>query len=322
VNWTARESGRVWEGVSISSTGLYQTAVVNSFTGKIYTSSDYGVNWTPRESERNWTAVSVSATGLYQTATATSGSGFILTSSDYGVNWTRRMTDMARSWKSVSVSATGLYQTAVIESGNIYTSNNYGVNWTARESSRGWRGVSISSDGLYQVATVYSGLIYTSTNYGVNWSGRDISRNWNAVSISATGLYQTAPIYNGLIYTSTATVVVTSFTFNLDTGTTFFLTGDAPTANYSANFTITVLDTTRCYYITLINNTSSVATRYCNAVFINGTSIPRLRFLYNVLPASLVLTGAVVTNQEFILFYNTTASAWFALTTVKVLQTA
>ena len=163
--------------------------------------------------------------------------------------------------------------------------------------------------------------MYMSSSYGTNWFYRTQNGftivNTRFLVISSNSTYSLMNDSTNLIISKTN--ILTSFSFNLDTGSTFFLTGLAPTANYTANFTITLLDTTRCYYITLINNTSSVASYYCTAITINGTSIVSPRFLYNR-PISLV--GAVQTNQEFILFYNTTATAWFALTTIKVLTTA
>jgi len=56
--WTGRDSSRNWNGISLSSTGQYQTAVVAN-NGKIYTSSDYVITWTGRDSSRNWYRVSV-----------------------------------------------------------------------------------------------------------------------------------------------------------------------------------------------------------------------------------------------------------------------
>jgi len=159
----------------------------------------------------------------------------------------------------------------------------------------------------------------------VNWIGRDVSRNWYGLSVSADGLYQTAVEQNGRIYTSSTgliSVFINYNTFNLDTGSTFFLTSVAPNANYSINFTISILNPSRSYLITVINNTSSAAMYYCNAVSINGISVPSQRLLYTVKPANIVLTGAVKTNQEFVLFYNSTISAWFVNTNLKIFKVA
>jgi hypothetical protein len=163
------------------------------------------------------------------------------------------------------------------------------------------------------------------------------------VSISSLGQYISTIVNNGYIYTSnvalpTGTVdqfsyslgrlnnvdgsSTNSYIFNLDNGSTFFLTGTAPTANYSINFTISILNPSRSYLITVINKTSSVASHYCNAVSINGISVPSERLLYTVKPANIVLTGAVKTNQEFVLFYNSTISAWFVNTNLKIFKVA
>jgi hypothetical protein len=201
VTATGTSGSANWYSVSLSSTGQYQTAVVNS-GGQIYTSSDYGVNWTARDSGRNWYSVSLSSTGQYQTAVVYSGSdNKIFTSSDYGMNWTAR--DSNRNWRSVSLSSTGQYQTAVVYGVQIHTSSDYGVNWTAREGARDWRSVSISSTGQYQTAVVQgAGQIYTSSDYGVNWTARDSTRNWFSVSLSSTGQYQTAVVNGVQIHTS------------------------------------------------------------------------------------------------------------------------
>ena len=192
-----------WVSVSISSTGQYQTAVVNG--GQIYTSSDYGVNWTARDSNRDWRSVSISSTGQYQTAVVPNGQ--IYTSSDYGINWTPR--DSSRDWRSVSISSTGQYQTAVVYGGQIYISSDYGINWTARDSGWTWISVSLSSTGQYQTAVNETGpenKIYTSSDYGINWTPRDSNRIWRSVSLSSTGQYQTAVVQSvgstGYIYTS------------------------------------------------------------------------------------------------------------------------
>jgi len=234
------------------------------------------------------------------------------------------MTDMTRGWYDVSVSSTGLYQTAVVYGGKIYTSSDYGVNWTERQSNnRDWSSVSISATGEYQTAiAANSSQIYTSTDYGVNWTTRESVRLWRCVSVSEDGLYQSATVQNGQIYTSSTgfnSVFTNYYTYNLDNGSTFFITGTAPTANYTANFTISTLNTSRSYLITLINTTSSTASYYCNSVSINGTAISASNILWTVPTANIpaLITGAAKINQEFILYYNTTASAWFVTVNIK-----
>ena len=173
--------------------------------------------------------------------------------------------------------------------------------------------MSLVSSGKYQTSTVNGGYIYTSNDYGVTWTPRDSLRNWTIVSVSSNALYQTA-FADSNWYRSIATGTVTSFSFNLDTGSTFFLTGTAPTANYSANFTVSALNTERTYLIMLINNTSTAASFYCTSITINGIAVSTV---YSVSPT---LTSAVVTSQEISLFYNSTASAWQADSIVKNYQ--
>ena len=155
--WTAKESGRYWSSVSLSSTGQYQTAVAN-YGGKIYVSSDYGNTWTAKDSNRNWNSVSLSSTGQYQTAVVSNGQIYV--SIDFGNTWTTKET--VRNWRSVSISSSGQYQTACVIDGQIYCSSDYGNTWAAKESSRVWYSVSLSSTGQYMTAVTDGGLIYTS----------------------------------------------------------------------------------------------------------------------------------------------------------------
>jgi hypothetical protein len=211
-----------WRSVSLSSTGQYQTAVVNLAGDYIYTSSNYGVTWTQRLQNANdflWTSISLSSTGQYQSAVnhnnTGAASGFIYTSSDYGVSWTQR-TLFTGWWNSISLSSTGQYQSAVSRNGGdgtyIYTSSDYGVTWTKRTQFTGdWRRISLSSSGQYQSAVIAGSdeYIYTSSDYGVTWIQRtQFTGNWTSISVSSSGQYQTAAPYvdgqssNGAIYTS------------------------------------------------------------------------------------------------------------------------
>jgi hypothetical protein len=192
VTWTSRNSARNWYSISVSSTGQYQSAVV--WNGNIYTSSDYGISWTSRESTRNWWLIALSSTGQYQSAVVYGD--YIYTSSDYGVSWTSR--ESIRNWTSISISSTGQYQSAVPwqNTGHIYTSSNYGVTWTSRESIRNWISIAISSTGQYQSAVVDNGNIYTSSDFGLTWIGRESARAWRSMSLSSTGQYQSV-VVNG-----------------------------------------------------------------------------------------------------------------------------
>jgi photosystem II stability/assembly factor-like uncharacterized protein len=118
---------RNWTGVSISSTGQYQTAVDNG--GEIYMSSDYGNNWkiiTYNSSviDKCWSSISISANGKYQTA-LDSIHGMVHISIDYGNTWniSPAANVQNHSWEAVSVSANGQYQTIVENGGGVYISN-------------------------------------------------------------------------------------------------------------------------------------------------------------------------------------------------------
>ena len=204
-NWSAILGPSDWAAVSISSSGQYQTAVVDG--GYIYISSDYGNTWTPvmNDANRNWLSVSISSSGQYQTAVMWI-SGYIYISSDYGNSWTPVMNDAPRTWFSVSISSSGQYQTAVANddyNGDyIYISSDYGNTWTSATDagSNIWRSVSISSSGQYQTAAA-SYEVYISSDFGKTWSYIS-SITASAVSVSSSGQYQTA-VYTGYyIYVS------------------------------------------------------------------------------------------------------------------------
>ena len=231
-----------WLRVCMSSSGQYQTALVN--LGNIWTSFDYGVTWTARTAPGNliWTSVSLSSTGQYQAAAVTGGG--IWFSSDYGVTWvlkTSLNTDwrvvalsstgqyvtavssnstiwvssnygdsfggrsINAAWYSLGMSSTGQYQTAAISGTANYISSDYGETWTiTNPTTQQWRGTSLSSTGQYQTSVVTSGNIWRSTNYGQTWASTAIMLTWIGISLSSTGQYQTACAENpsGVIYTS------------------------------------------------------------------------------------------------------------------------
>jgi len=111
VTWTARmtDVNRNWASISISSTGQYQTAVVNGST--IFTSTDYGVTWVQRSTATKtnaFTRIKSSASGQYQLATSgpvSNLNGQLYVSSDYGQSWIPRRG--LTSWLGGAVSATG-----------------------------------------------------------------------------------------------------------------------------------------------------------------------------------------------------------------------
>jgi hypothetical protein len=93
----------VFNYISMSYSGQYQTATSNAFGGpttgitfnnSIWRSSDYGVTWTETSYTGNWYGLKVSASGQYQfaakrpfTAYPPTQAGGLFFSTDYGVTW-------------------------------------------------------------------------------------------------------------------------------------------------------------------------------------------------------------------------------------------
>ena len=188
-------------GVSMSSSGQYQTAV--GWQRLIRVSSDFGVNWVQKGDGILYSGVSVSSTGQYQTATVsneTFNAGKIMISSDFGMNWISKAGNL--NWYGVSISSSGQYQTAFVLNGQIWISSDFGMNWAAKASSYYWNGISISSSGQYQTAVVRNGQIWISSDFGMNWVAKASSVNWNSVSVSSSGQYQSATVFGGQIWIS------------------------------------------------------------------------------------------------------------------------
>jgi photosystem II stability/assembly factor-like uncharacterized protein len=130
---------RNWEGVAMSSTGQYQTAIDSG--GEIYISSDYGTNWAYVSQsaviDKLWQAVCMTATGQFQVVIEKQGSAYV--STDYGQTWSRSTEIIidGRNWQSIAMSANGLYMTIVEYGGGIYASNlpSLGTNYPVRPPS-------------------------------------------------------------------------------------------------------------------------------------------------------------------------------------------
>ena len=116
---------RNWEGVAMSSDGIYQTAIENG--GEVHISSDYGNTWLfvddSRMIDKEWAAVAVSATGQFQTVLEQNG--YIFTSSDYGKTWTISPDPIVanKHWHAVAISSDAMIQMALDTEGTIYTSS-------------------------------------------------------------------------------------------------------------------------------------------------------------------------------------------------------
>lgn len=206
-----------YNGVFLSATGQYQTAIIGNSvagtTGAIYTSYNYGVTWNQSTQIANWAGVAVSGNGEIQTAVVggTGGitSGSIYVSNNYGKTWAIRGT--SQPWSGISMSVNGVFQTAVTNGGSIYISSDSGTTWKAVTSNQAWYCVATSANGKFQIAgiggTTTTGTLYISSDYGATWLNTNTGSspgliNCHAVEVSATGQYMTAAAYNGYIYTS------------------------------------------------------------------------------------------------------------------------
>ena len=83
ITWTQTATSQSWTAVAMSTTGQFQTAVVNG--GYIWTSTNYGVTWNQTGTATDWYYLAVSASGQYQVA---ANGNYIYSSSNYGVSWT------------------------------------------------------------------------------------------------------------------------------------------------------------------------------------------------------------------------------------------
>lgn len=190
----------LWQDISISYSGQYQTACI--FNGFIYITYNFGSIWTKVATREQWESVSISADGSYQSAVVNNGNIWI--SSDYGFTWTvpSSASSLIYIWNGISMSSDGQYQTAVITNGNIYISSDFGQTWSSVNLSKQWAAVDLSSDGASQVAIPTNGLIYVSTNFGAYWNGVGFKSSWVDVAISSNGNLIAAVALNDYIWTS------------------------------------------------------------------------------------------------------------------------
>ena len=222
VNWkavgtTMPGSALQYNGIALSATGQYQTAVIGNTvaatTGYIYTSYNYGLTWNQSTQTANWAGVAMSGNGQIQTAVVggTGGitSGSIYVSTDYGKTWAVRGT--SQPWSGISMSMNGVFQTAVTNGGGIYISSDSGTTWAQKATVQSWYCVASSANGKYQLAGIgnvsITGTLYISSDYGFTWLNTNTgvtpgAINCHSVTMSATGQYMTAAAFGGAIFTS------------------------------------------------------------------------------------------------------------------------
>jgi len=221
-NGIKSNANKNWVGISLSTNGMYQTAITD--TGDIYISSDYGQTRTVAFNigVSTCNAISISFTGQYQTAS----NGFqIFVSSNYGSTWTRTFSG-GTSNIFVAISLTGKYQTVVSSGDTVYRSTDYGMTFkpldintdlfaNVQDSQNNLyqsmemapsAGVALSYNGLYQ--TIVAEYIYRSQDFGQTWTNVSNANDgfnensWIAVAMSSDGKYQTALESFGYVYIS------------------------------------------------------------------------------------------------------------------------
>jgi hypothetical protein len=229
--------GSLWQGISLSQTGLYQSVVtMNPFgVGSVGISSNFGSTWSsPLVNIINgFQSVALSSTGQYITAiqagNVTNPFGNIWVSTNYGVSWSSQQqlysyvapfngffnlgaTDFN---KSIWMSTSGKYQTALalgdtsISSGgaNIWINSNYGVgSWTnTLDRSPATTGnvsilssVSMIGTGRYQVISYITGNTSTNTIISGNvLTSFNYGVDWSDVPFSVPTESLNSNIYNG-----------------------------------------------------------------------------------------------------------------------------
>lgn len=186
-----------YRDIAISSTGIYQTAVVEN--GNIYVSSNSGDTWVPRETKQKWVGIAMNSTGEKQTAIVTGGQIYV--SENFGITWSPR--DSNRNWQSVAVaSISDTFQIAVVGGGFIYVSINSGASWIGQDIPRNYVDVDISGNGSKMTAVVFEGNIYISSDYGDNWSEVVLPNTWRSISMDLAGTMQMAIDSIGNVYKS------------------------------------------------------------------------------------------------------------------------
>jgi len=196
-------NGKSWNGIAISGTGQYVTAIpLNEHN--ICISSDYGITWQSISLysqtyffEVNWTDIAMSENGQIQAVASEDNNGgygaFIYVSTDAGYNWKKKPVytfsiTQPKKWSSIAMSSNGKYIAADVSGGNIYISNDTGENWFNATggtfiNNQSWSGLAMSSNGQYITAQTVHGNIYVSENYGnvyswQNQTGNSVSSSW------------------------------------------------------------------------------------------------------------------------------------------------
>ena len=219
--WTERQPAgpfaEMWRSVASSADGSHLIACV--YSGRLYTSADYGVTWQERQPagniSRQWFAVASSGSG--QRLYAGIFGGRLYSSADFGNTWVERQPagPVDLFWHASAASADGLtfmIGVANTPGGRLYTTADGGVNWVERQpagnTNRTWGAAAMSADGMNLLAGVDGQRLYTSPNGGVNWVERqpvgavDLSWRLSASSADGTNLFAGTAYASGRLYSS------------------------------------------------------------------------------------------------------------------------
>lgn len=199
-----------WRRVSTDSNGQYLVAsnIEVTFTGYIYTSSNYGTSWTQRTAagNRNWSGLAVNSSGSIMYACVFGGA--IWRSTNSGASWSV-INNANINWIDIATDSTGTKVVAVVKGGGIYTSINSGVTWSNSNDApiANWECVASDSTGTNLIAGS-NGSIYISNNSGVNWIQQTSSPTnviWISVTTNSDGTEYSAAVLDGGIYTTMST---------------------------------------------------------------------------------------------------------------------
>jgi hypothetical protein len=248
-----------WNGVALSATGQYQTAVYGSYSAAsgVYYSNNYGSTWSAVTipTSQQYQTVAMSASGQYQVTGVNGNGGKIYVSTDYGVTWAVVASSYTGLWNGFAMSSTGQYMVGVLYYyssfvGTIYYSSDYGVTWTQStglsSNSLLFTGVCCSGSGQYQTACANGSGLWYSSNYGASWtlSTSSGARVWVGACCSLSGQYQSACVLNGSIY------------YSSDYGVTWTSSGVANTAwqdiccDSTAQYQLCTVSTGKIWYST------------------------------------------------------------------------
>ena len=166
-SWTQTGQEDNWSSITVSGSGLYQTATTNQGNGKIFASSNYGMSWVISDaSMANWLDVAVSGPGNFQIAINDQNAW---SSQDYGTTWAILSTFSACNLTSIKMSYSGQY-ILITTLDNVFTSNDFGASWKAIQNQPGSLiRPAISKNGQHQIIIHQGGSVLITTSWGAEW---------------------------------------------------------------------------------------------------------------------------------------------------------